>query len=71
MLDLATMSMVFAVLTFTMLVLFFVETYRRTSAPYCAWWCGTVTAFLINAVLQMVGSTGGQEWPRRSVPSIS
>ncbi|WP_427016525.1 GGDEF domain-containing protein [Pseudarthrobacter sp. P1] len=64
MLDLATMRIVFAILTFAMLVLFYLDTYRRTSAPYCAWWCGTVAAFNLNALLQLVASTGGQGWAR-------
>ncbi len=58
------MRIVFALLTFTMLVLFYLDTYRRTSAPYCAWWCGTVAAFFLNSVLQLVAAAGGQEWAR-------
>lgn len=63
-LDLVTMRIVFAILTATMLVLFYLDTYRRTSAPYCAWWCGAVAAFLVNAVLQMVASGTDQQWAR-------
>ena len=54
-LDRSTLMVVFAVMTLTMLVLFYFDTYRKSRAPFAGWWCGAVASFFLAAVFYFLG----------------
>ena len=54
-LDRSTLMVVFAVMTLTMLVLFYFDTYRKSRAPFAGWWCGAVASFFLAAVFYFMG----------------
>lgn len=61
-LDTATLRVAFAVIGLTLLALFYVATYRRTRAPYSAWWCIALTLFLTGSAAYLLNGTGHQWW---------
>jgi diguanylate cyclase (GGDEF)-like protein len=54
-LDRSTLMVVFAVMSLTMLVLFYFDTYRTSRAPFAGWWCGAVGSFFLAAVFYFMG----------------
>ena len=61
-LDRSTLMVVFAVMTLTMLVLFYFDTYRKSRAPFAGWWCGAVASFFFAAVLYFLGEVQAIGW---------
>lgn len=53
---------VFAVMTLTMLVLFYFDTYRKSRAPFAGWWCVAVGSFFFAAVFYFMGEVAGVPW---------
>ena len=65
-LDKSTLMVVFAVMTLTMLALFYFDTYRKSRAPFAGWWCIAVGSFFAAATFYFAGEAGGVAW----APSI-
>ena len=61
-LDRSTLMVVFAVMTLTMLVLFYFDTYRKSRAPFAGWWCVAVGSFFFAAVFYFLGEVAGVTW---------
>lgn len=61
-LDRSTLMVVFAVLTMTMLVLFYFDTYRKSRAAFAGWWCVAVGSFFSAALLYFLGEFWNQAW---------
>ncbi|MCB5292182.1 GGDEF domain-containing protein [Arthrobacter sp. SO3] len=61
-LDRSTLMVVFAVMTLTMLVLFYFDTYRKSRAPFAGWWCGAVASFFLAAVFYFMGEVQEVAW---------
>ncbi|MGY2744155.1 GGDEF domain-containing protein [Arthrobacter sp. UYCu723] len=61
-LDRSTLMVVFAVMTLTMLVLFYFDTYRKSRAPFAGWWCVAVGSFFCAAVFYFLGEVSGVAW---------
>ncbi|TJY67277.1 GGDEF domain-containing protein [Arthrobacter sp. CAU 1506] len=61
-LDTATLRVAFAVVGIVLLVLFYMVTYRRTRAPYSAWWCTAIAMFLTGSACYLLNGTGHQWW---------
>ncbi|MDR7081728.1 diguanylate cyclase (GGDEF)-like protein [Arthrobacter ginsengisoli] len=61
-LDRSTLMVVFAVMTLTMLVLFYFDTYRKNRAPFAGWWCGAVATFFLAAVFYFLGEVQDVAW---------
>jgi len=53
---------VFAVMTLTMLVLFYFDTYRHSRAPFAGWWCGAVASFFLAATFYFMGEVQAVTW---------
>ena len=64
-LDRSTLMVVFAVLTMTMLVLFYFDTYRKSRAAFAGWWCVAVGSFFSAALLYFLG----EAWNRPGPPA--
>jgi diguanylate cyclase (GGDEF)-like protein len=62
MLDTATLRVSFAVVALTMLMLFYVVTYRSTRSAYCGWWCVALGLFLAGSTAYLLDGTGQQWW---------
>ncbi len=62
MLDTQTLRVAFGVVTFTMLVLYYVVTFRPTRSPYCGWWCVALSLFLVGACAYLLNGTAQQYW---------
>lgn len=60
-LDEVTLRIVFVVLSLTILFLFSTASYRRSSATYCLWWRGTITAFLAGSLLRLMPQDADQQ----------
>lgn len=60
MLDTATVRLSLIVVALTMLVLFYGDTYRRTRAPFCAWWCGALAFFVAGSAAFILDATAAQ-----------
>ncbi len=61
-LDTATLRVAFAVVGLALLILFYVVTYRRTRAPYGAWWCAAIALFLSGSAVYLFNEDGLQWW---------
>ncbi|MET3950910.1 GGDEF domain-containing protein [Arthrobacter sp. UYEF36] len=61
-LDRSTLMVVFAVMTLTMLVLFYFDTYRQSRAPFAGWWCGAVASFFLAATFYFMGEVQSATW---------
>ena len=48
-LDTSTLRVSLAVVTLTLLFLFFFITYRKTRSAYSAWWCSALLLFLTGS----------------------
>lgn len=53
---------VFAVMTLTMLALFYFDTYRKNRAPFAGWWCIAVGSFFCAAVCYFLGEVADVAW---------
>jgi diguanylate cyclase (GGDEF)-like protein len=61
-LDRSTLMVVFAVLTMTMLVLFYFDTDRKSRAAFAGWWCVAVGSFFSAAIFYFLGEAWNQVW---------
>ena len=61
-LDRSTLMVVFAVMTLTILVLFYFDTYRQSRAPFAGWWCGAVASFFLAAGFYFMGEVRDITW---------
>jgi GGDEF domain-containing protein len=61
-LDRSTLLVVFAVITLTILVLFYFDTYGKSRAPFAGWWCVAVASFFLAAVAYILGESAGILW---------
>ena len=58
---------VFAVMTLTMLVLFYFDTYRKSRAPFAGWWCVGCRILLLAGVFYFLGEVARVAW----APSVA
>lgn len=62
MLDTASLRVSFALVALTLLVLFYVVTYRTGRSAYAAWWCMSLAMFLTGASAYLLDGTDHQVW---------
>jgi diguanylate cyclase (GGDEF)-like protein len=65
-LDTTTLRVAFAVVAFTMLVLFYGVTYRTTRSGYSGWWSVSLTFFLAGSAAFVLNGTAQQHWANPS-----
>ncbi|MDQ0820987.1 diguanylate cyclase (GGDEF)-like protein [Arthrobacter sp. V4I6] len=61
-LDVFSLRVAFAVAALTLLVLFYLVTFRSTKSEYSAWWCLAVVAFLLGSSAYLLNGTWHQRW---------
>ncbi len=66
MLDTATLRVVLALVTLTLLLLFYFITFRRTRAAYSGWWCMALLLFLVGTSAYLLNGTVHQLWANPS-----
>jgi diguanylate cyclase (GGDEF)-like protein len=62
MLDTLTLRVAFGVVAVTLLVLFYVITYRLTRSIYCGWWCLSLAMFVLGSCAYLLDGTAQQVW---------
>ncbi len=62
MLDTSTLRVGLAVVTLTLLCLFYFITFRRTRSPYSGWWCSALLLFLTGSASYLLDGTVHQQW---------
>src|SRR6478609_10001586 len=62
MLDTSTLRVALAVVTLTLLCLFYFITYRRTRSPFSGWWCSALLLFLTGSASYLLDGTVHQVW---------
>ena len=62
MLDTSTLRVALAVVTLTLLCLFYFITFRRTRSPFSAWWCSALLLFLTGSASYLLDGTVHQAW---------
>jgi len=62
MLDSASLRVAFGVIAFTLLVLFYLVTFRHTRSAYSAWWCAALGLFLFGSTAFLLDGTSHQVW---------
>ena len=62
MLDTSTLRVALAVVTLTLLCLFYFITYRRTRSPFSGWWCSALLLFLTGSASYLLDGTVYQAW---------
>ena len=66
MLDTATLRVVLALVTLTLLLLFYFITFRRTRSAYSGWWCMALLLFLVGTSAYLLNGTVHQVWANPS-----
>lgn len=66
MLDTPTLRVAFAAVALTLLLLFYVNSYRRTRTAYSRWWCTALILFLTGASAYLLDGTVHQMWANPS-----
>jgi diguanylate cyclase (GGDEF)-like protein len=61
-LDTATLRVAFAVVAFTLGILFYLVEFRTTRSPYSAWWCVSLAFFLAGSAALLLGGTSYRWW---------
>jgi diguanylate cyclase (GGDEF)-like protein len=61
-LDTATLRVAFAVVAFTLALLFYFAAYRSTRSAYSAWWSVALTLFLAGSAAYLLNGTAQQVW---------
>jgi diguanylate cyclase (GGDEF)-like protein len=61
-LDTLTLRVAFAVVAFTLALLFYFAAYRTTRSAYSAWWCVALTLFLAGSAAYLLNGTVHQVW---------
>jgi diguanylate cyclase (GGDEF)-like protein len=62
MVDTASLRVAFGVVALTMLVLFYLVTYRSTRSAYCGWWCLSLALFMLGSAAYLLDGTVHQQW---------
>ncbi len=62
MLDTSTLRVALAVVTLTLLCLFYFITYRRTRSNFSGWWCAALLLFLTGSASYLLDGTVHQAW---------
>ncbi|MET3810049.1 GGDEF domain-containing protein [Arthrobacter sp. UYEF3] len=62
MLDISTLRVALAVVTLTLLCLFYFITFRRTRSPYSGWWCSALLLFLTGSASYLLDGSAHQIW---------
>ncbi len=62
MLETASLRVSFALVALTLLLLFYVVTYRTGRSAYAAWWCVSLGLFLLGASAYLLDGTEHQVW---------
>lgn len=62
MLETTTLRVAFGVIAFTLFILFYSVTFRRTRAAYSRWWCIALALFLVGATLYIFDGSAQQVW---------
>ncbi|MEQ4519956.1 GGDEF domain-containing protein [Pseudarthrobacter sp. B907] len=62
MLDTSTLRVALAVVTLTLLCLFYFITYRRTRSLFSGWWCSALLLFLTGSASYLLDGTEHQAW---------
>ncbi|MBT2594208.1 GGDEF domain-containing protein [Arthrobacter sp. ISL-72] len=61
-LDTLTLRVAFAIVAFTLALLFYFAAYRSTRSPYSGWWCVALTLFLAGSASYLLDGTAHQVW---------
>ena len=61
-LDTLTLRVAFAIVAFTLALLFYFASYRSTRSAYSAWWCVALTLFLAGSAAYLLNGTPHQVW---------
>lgn len=61
-LDKTTVLVVLAVLSFAKLVIFYVDSYRRTRTDVARWWCASVAGFCVASISYAIGDLKNVAW---------
>ena len=61
-LDTGSLRVSFALVALTLVVLFYVITYRTGRSAYAAWWCVSLALFLVGASAYLLSGTTQQVW---------
>jgi diguanylate cyclase (GGDEF)-like protein len=61
-LDTVTLRVSFGILALTMLLLFYLVTFRSTRSPFCGWWCIALSLFLGGSAAYLLDGTPQQWW---------
>ncbi|NKX56710.1 GGDEF domain-containing protein [Arthrobacter mobilis] len=61
-LDTASLRVAFGMVALTLLVLFYLVTYRRTRSAYSGWWCAAIALFLGGSSAYLLNGTAHQVW---------
>ncbi|MBT2515349.1 GGDEF domain-containing protein [Arthrobacter sp. ISL-30] len=61
-LDAASLRIAFGVMTFTLGLLFYFSSYRRTRSAYSVWWCIALLLFLAGSAAFLLDGTWHQRW---------
>ena len=70
MLDTSTLRVAFGVIAFTLFLLFYSVTFRRTRSRYSGWWCAALVLFLIGASLYLLDGSADQVWANPSANAL-
>lgn len=70
MLDTSTLRVAFGVIAFTLFLLFYSVTFRRTRSPYSGWWCVALVLFLVGASLYLLDGSADQVWANPSANAL-
>lgn len=62
MLDTVTLRVSFGFVALTMLLLFYLVTFRSTRSAYCGWWCVALSLFLGGSAAYLLDGTFHQRW---------
>jgi diguanylate cyclase (GGDEF)-like protein len=62
MLDTSTLRVSLALVTLTLLCLFFFITFRKTRSAYSGWWCSALLLFLTGSASYLMDGTANQCW---------
>lgn len=61
-LDTLTLRVAFAIVAFTLALLFYFAAYRSTRSPYSGWWCVALTFFLAGSAAYLFDGSPHQVW---------
>jgi diguanylate cyclase (GGDEF)-like protein len=61
-LDTSTLRVAFAIVAFTLALLFYFAAYRGARSAYSAWWCVALTLFLAGSAAYLLNGTPHQVW---------